>query len=314
MPKPFMTYDQQLQKLRDKNMKIGDETYAKEMLHRYGYFALITGYKDIFKNPTTKNYRDGTTFHDVVAIYQFDEQLRELTFKYLLIVEQNIRSLLSYSFCDMFGDSQAAYTSPQNYDTSTQAKSREVMKLITNYLNPLLTQKTQYPYIEHHKSAHNNVPLWVLVNALTFGTLSKIYAYSKPQVQSAISREFQAIKEPQLKKILEVLTEFRNKCAHNERLFSHKCARHDIPDLLLHQKLKIAKNGQQYICGKRDYFSVVIALKYMLPKADFIVFKKELSGLIDKVIANNQQISKKTLLCIMGFPENWKDITRYSRI
>ena len=50
MPKPFLTYDQQLQKLRDKHMTIGDDDYAKEMLHRYGYFALITGYKDIFKN------------------------------------------------------------------------------------------------------------------------------------------------------------------------------------------------------------------------------------------------------------------------
>lgn len=314
MPKPFMTYDQQLQKLRDKNMVIDDETYAKEMLHRYGYFALITGYKDIFKNPTTKNYRDGTTFHDIVAIYQFDEQLRELTFKYLLFVEQNIRSLLSYSFCDTYGDSQVAYTSPQNYDTSTRAKSREVMKLINGYLNPLLTQKTQYPYIEHHKAAHNNVPLWVLVNALTFGTLSKMYAYSKSQVQSAISREFQSIHESQLRKILEVLTEFRNKCAHNERLFSHKCAQHDIPDLLLHRKLRIAQNGQEYIYGKRDYFSVVIALRYMLPKADFLVFKKKLSTLIDKVIANNQQISKQTLLQIMGFPVNWKNITRYSKI
>ena len=314
MPKPFLTYDQQLQKLRDKHMTIGDDDYAKEMLHRYGYFALITGYKDIFKNPTTKNYCDGTTFEDIVAIYQFDKQLRELTFRYLLLVEQSMRSLLSYSFCDAFGDNQAAYTSPQNYDTSTPAKSREVLKLINNYLNPLLTKQTQYPYIEHHKSAHNNVPLWVLVNALTFGTLSKIYEYSKPQVQSAISREFQSINESQLRRILEVLTDFRNVCAHNERLFSHKCARHDIPDLLLHKKLGIPKNGRQYIYGKRDYFAVVIALRYMLPKEKFLTFKKQLSGLIDKVVASNQQVPMPTLLQIMGLPMNWKNITRYSRI
>ena len=314
MPKPFMTYDQQLQKLRDKHMTISDDAYAKDMLHRYGYFALITGYKDIFKNPTTKNYRDGTTFQDIVAIYQFDEQLRELTFRYLLLVEQNIRSLLSYSFCDTFGDNQTSYISSQNYDISTSVKNREVTKLINKYLSPLLTQQTQYPYIEHHKAAHNNVPLWVMVNALTFGTLSKMYEYSKPQVQSAISREFQSINESQLRRILEVLTDFRNVCAHNERLFSHRCARHDIPDLFLHQKMGIAKNGQQYICGKRDYFAVVIALRYMLPKTEFLAFKKQLSSLIDKVVAGNQQVPMPTLLQLMGLPMNWKSITRYSKI
>lgn len=141
-----------------------------------------------------------------------------------------------------------------------------------------------------------------------------MYEYSKPQVQSAISREFQNINEPQLRQILEVLTDFRNKCAHNERLFTHRCAKHDIPDLLLHKKLGIAKNGNQYVCGKRDYFALVIALRYLLPKPLFLKYKAALSSLIDKVIANNQQISLTTLLSIMGFPANWKSITRYSRI
>ena len=314
MPKPFMTYDQQIQKLRDKHMVVPDVAYAKELLHRYGYFALITGYKDLLKNPTTKNYRDGTTFNDIVAIYQFDKRLRELTFHYLLLIEQNIRSLLSYAFCDTFGDQQSAYVSPQNYNTSTRNKTKEVNTLINKYLNPLLTHQSNHPYIEHQKTHHGNVPLWVLVNALTFGTLSKMYEYSKPQVQSAISREFQNINEPQLRQILEVLTDFRNKCAHNERLFTHRCAKHDIPDLLLHKKLGIAKNGNQYVCGKRDYFALVIALRYLLPKPLFLKYKAALSSLIDKVIASNQQISMTTLLSIMGFPANWKNITRYSRI
>ena len=185
-----MTYDQQIQKLRDKHMIISDEAEAKNLLRQYGYFALITGYKDIFKNPTTRDYRDGTVFGDIVTIYQFDANLREITFRYLLLVEQNIRSLLSYAFCDTFGDNQVAYVSLQNYDTSTASKSREVSKLINRFLNPLLTQPSQYPYIEHHKNHHGNVPLWVLVKALTFGTLSKMYEYSKPQVRSAVCREF----------------------------------------------------------------------------------------------------------------------------
>ncbi len=174
MSKPFMTYDQQIQKLRSKGMIVNNIDYAERMLQKYGYFALVTGYKDLFKNKTTNNYIDGTKFEDIVAIYRFDQQLRELTFKYLLLIEQNMRSLLSYAFCSNFGDSESAYISSNSYDISTQIKTNGVSKLIKNYLNPLLTKKTSYVYIEHHKNVHKNVPLWVLVNALTFGTLSKM--------------------------------------------------------------------------------------------------------------------------------------------
>ena len=67
MPKPFLTYVQQIQKLKDKNLVIPDEPSAAAILHRCGYFALITGYKDLLKNRTTKRYLDGTTFDDIVT-------------------------------------------------------------------------------------------------------------------------------------------------------------------------------------------------------------------------------------------------------
>lgn len=309
-----MTYDQQIQKLRSKNLVIADEDNAKAALHRYGYFALITGYKDLLKNRTTKNYIDGTAFEDIVAIYQFDEQLREITFRYLLHIERHIRSALSYGFCNIHGDNQSAYLDKQTYDISSRKKEAEVDKLIRKYLSPLLNHPTQYAYIEHHKNIHNNVPLWVLVNALTFGTLSKIYEYSKPQVQSAVSMEYDGITEPQLRQLLEVLTDFRNVCAHNERLFTHRCAKHDIPDLPLHKKLAIPKNGQEYIYGKRDFFSVVLAFRYMLPHADFLVFKAQLSKLLDKAIRQNGKIAMPELLQMMGMPANWKKITSYKRL
>src|SRR5699024_9746782 len=116
MAKPFMTYQQQLLKLEEKHLVIDDPRAVEDILHRYGYFALISGYKDLLKNPTTKNYKDGTTIYDLVAIYHFDEQLRGLTLQYLLHVERHIRSALSYCFCNTFGDLQTAYLSPQNYD------------------------------------------------------------------------------------------------------------------------------------------------------------------------------------------------------
>lgn len=313
MAKPFLTYSQQIQLLRDKQLTVEDEALVEAVLHQYGYFSLVSGYKDLLKNPTTKKYRNGTTIGDLIAVYRFDEQLRELTLRYLLHIERHIRSALSYAFCDNFGDAQAAYMLPQNYDALTPAKSREVNKLIRKFIKPLIDQPSQYPYIEHHKVKHQNVPLWALINALTFGTISKMYKYSKPQVQSAVSKEFEAINEPQLRQMLEVLTDFRNVCAHNERLFTHRCAKHDIPDLPLHHKLAIPKNGQEYIYGKRDYFAVVLAFRYLLPNAEFLAYKKHLSKLLDNLCKSTEQIIQPALLDMMGLPEKWKKVTAYKK-
>jgi abortive infection bacteriophage resistance protein len=159
MPKPFLTYPQQIQKLKDKNLTITDDAATAITLHHYGYFALISGYKDLFKNPTTKDYRDGTTLDDIVALYRFDEQLRELTLRYLLQVERHIRSAYSYAFCSQFGESQNSYLDANNYNLMGRINPREVQKLITRHLQPFLSHTTDYPYIEHHKQVHGNVPL-----------------------------------------------------------------------------------------------------------------------------------------------------------
>ena len=67
------------------------------------------------KNPTTRKYRDGTTFNDIVALYKFDENLRELFLKYILKIERNIRSLLSYYFTEKFGEKQECYLNKANF-------------------------------------------------------------------------------------------------------------------------------------------------------------------------------------------------------
>lgn len=95
----FRTYDQQIDILKNqKGLIISDETITKESLINIGYFSLIGGYKYPFKNPMTRKYIN-TTFEDIYALYKFDRELRELTFKYLCEVEMKIRQVISYCFC-----------------------------------------------------------------------------------------------------------------------------------------------------------------------------------------------------------------------
>ena len=59
--------------------------------------------------------------------------------------------------------------------------------------------------------------------------------------------------------------------------------------------------------------SDVIALKYILSDYWYKTFIKELKALIDRYLKKHDSISEQELYEKMGFPENWKKITRYRK-
>lgn len=311
MAKPFLSFEDQLNKLEnEKGLVINNRIYAEKKLREIGYFGLIGGYKSPFKNPTTKKYRDGVAFEDIVALYKFDENLRELFLKYILRFERHIRSLLSYYFTEKHGEQQSCYLDPANYVPDHKRRT-DVAKLIGT-LNNLATKSSDYPYINHQRITYGNVPLWVLVNGLTFGTLSKFYALTTPDLRVKISKNFDGVNEKQLGQYLKVITKFRNVCAHNERLFSYQ-TKNDIPDTVLHRKLSVPKRGTQYLYGKRDLFALVIAFRYLLPSEDFKKFKQGLSKIFAHYFASTASLSEVTVYNMMGFPPNWKKVSTYRK-
>ena len=120
------------------------------------------------------------------------------------------------------------------------------MRRLISTLGHLANQNSDYPYINHQRVLYGNVPLWVLLNGVTFGSLSKFYKLTTPDIQSKIAQNFDKVNQKQLGKYLSVMTKFRNVCAHGERLFSYQ-TRNDIPDTPLHQKMKLAKIGTQSV-------------------------------------------------------------------
>lgn len=308
MSKPFLTYDQQLKKLKeDKKLHIANPDLARQALTEIGYFSLIGGYKTPFINPMTRVYQN-TSFEDIYALFKFDQGLRELTFKYLCEIEQKARQLISYSFCNHYGEQQSFYLSPQSYNSSRK-RARDVSRLIS-LLDYHANYNTEHAYLVHQRNVYHNVPLWVIMNALTFGQTSKFYTLLPFRMQSDVSKAYTHVNERSLECYLKNLTLFRNVCAHNERLYCFRL-QIDFPDTSLHQKLGIRKIGNQYIQGKRDYFGLVIAFRYLLSNESFKSYKKDLLHLINIYCKRSKRIPKNELLSVMGFPEHWESITKY---
>lgn len=299
-PKEFSSFDRQIEIICEK-IAIRDKDEAKEALKKIGYFQLMGGYKSLFRIPGTKKYKEGTSFEEIVSLYEFDVELRELFFRYLLQIERNLRSLMSYYFTETYGAAQKEYLNQKSYDI-TKKNKHTVERLIATLERAANTQ--DYAYINYYREQYGDIPLWVLSNVLTFGNLSKMFRVFPQSLKSKVSKNFAPLNPHQVEQFLSVLTKYRNVCAHGERLFTYKTV-DAIADTPIHQELAIEKSGNQYKYGKQDLFAVVIAFYYLLPEKDFSCFSQNLLKIIQTVSGQLIHVEERDLLEKMGFPQNW---------
>lgn len=302
MEKLYKSYDDLLAFLQnDKNLIIKNIDYAKRILMKIGYFSLISGYKNTFKNSTTGKYIDGTTFEDIYQLYQFDNELRSIFLKYMLIAERSVKSSLAYHFSAIYGEGQKQYLSCSCYQI-TKYNSNEIRKLI-GIFNYHIYHNNDYAYINHYKAKYQNVPLWIMVQILTLGQVSHMFDYLKASVPIKVCNDYHNINRKDMHSFLSIMTKHRNVCAHGERFFNY-ITKDSITDTLIHKKLHITQVNGRYQCGKNDIFSEVIILKYFLDEEDFRNFYYDLKHCVKKYQPS------KGILKIMGFPKNWMSILR----
>lgn len=303
MSKPFKTYDELLDFLEnDKELNIPNKAEAKTVLSKVSYYSLITGYKDIFKNKTTGFYLKDISFDDIYNLYKFDRELRSIFLKYILIAEKGVKTALAYRFSELFGESQNEYCDLKNYDLNTY-NVKSVNKLISIFTFNL-SGKTDYANINHYLTAHGNVPLWIMVQVITLGQFAHFFDYLKATAPIRVCQDYHGITRNQMHSFLSVMTKHRNVCAHGDRFYNYK-TKDSIADTIVHKKLNLPKSNGRYELGKDDLFSEVIILKYLLDKEDYKEFQRELSQCFKKFSPS------EAIVKAMGFPKNWKNVSRY---
>lgn len=296
-----MTYDEQIALLKEKKLSFINEEKAIVFLKEFSYYSLVSGYKDIFKIERNGNYRSDSCFEDMVNLYYLDDYLRNIFLHRIISIEKHIKSLYSYHFCETYGDKQNDYLNVTNYNYKKyQCEINTCVSIIKNNID----NSSKYKYIEHYKKKHDTIPLWVIIQTLTFGNLSKLFSFSRQELQSKIARNFKDVYGNQLSSMLNVLSKFRNVCAHGERLYNFK-TKSSIIDLPIHKTLPDYCSK-----SKNDLFNVCICLKYLLPQRDFSNFTTDLSTIVTTSFNHLNDYYRHQILKEMGFPDDWEELLK----
>ena len=301
--KTFKDLNEQINILKSRGLIINDVDITKDILLRENYF-FVNGYRHPFLENENK-YKKGTTFEEVYSLFLFDRSLRNIIFKYLLIVENNIKSILSYQLSKKYGYRESDYLKTKTFDNKPN-KLRQIEDLINKMKRQVRINGFQHSATRHYMYNYGYVPLWILVKVLSFGIVSEMYSILKIEDRIEIAKNFNVSAED-LSIYLPLLSNYRNLCAHEDILYENKTQRM-INDTVYHKMLGIDQVDSEYVLGKNDIFSLIIILKRILREEDFKNMMSELENKINTLAYNLKTIDISIIRDIFGFPNNWLDL------
>ena len=305
--KIFKTIDEQIDILKNKGLSFDDFNEPSEVLVRENYFFL-NGYRHLFlKSANSNMFIEGTNFSELYGLFCFDRQLRNILFKNIMIVENNVKSIFSYVISKNHGYKESTYLDPSIF-TKDPRRAKQIGDLIKKMKRQIRVNGKQHNATKHYIENYGYLPLWVVVKVLSFGIISELYSILKREDQEEIANYFDATVEDLLI-YLPVLSNYRNLCAHEDICYEHKSYTFIRPNKY-HYYLNIPKVNEEYIYGLNDMFSLIIILKQILRKSDFNLLIHEVSYELDILTGKLKTIDIIKVMDRMGFPPNFSDITK----
>lgn len=303
--KVFKTIQEQISILESKGLIIDDYLFTEDILIRENYF-FISGYRHLFlKSPKDRNFIKGTTFRELYALFNFDRQVRNIVFKNLLIIENNLKSIISYQLSKKYGFREKDYLRPENF-TKVPDKQRQLNDTLKKMKRQIRVNGAQHSATSHYLNNYGYIPLWVVVKVLSFGIVGELYTVMKREDQEEIANIYD-LSIDNLLTYLPILSNYRNLCAHEDILYDHRTQK-IIGDTRYHDGLDIPTTDGEYIYGKDDLFALIIILKQLLRPEEFRLLINELSYEIDILCGKLKVINIGKVLDTMGFPRNFREI------
>lgn len=277
--KDYKTFNQQLGILRKRGLIVPKDGSPKRFLEQENYYNVINGYKDLFLQKDSfgnllipEQYLPNAHFDELKALFLFDRELRIVFLKYILIFENSFKTVLSHEFSKKYPKPNS-YLEIQNYVDDNPKKVLQQISILTKTIHDKVDKNGA---VKHYIEEYGSVPLWVLVNYLTIGNLSHLYNILIDQDKNTIAKYYSdkykkqyKIKSPlrfsseDLVSALKIINLVRNKCAHDERLYSSDFG-----------NVRVANIAKYFGCTLYNNKKIVVAILYLKILLDKKYFKE----------------------------------------
>lgn len=269
-----------------------EDLLAKEFFQYNNYYNFSI-YPRLFPEQE-KSY----SFTQAITLFQIDELLRKEIHYFTSRIEKWIKTSLAYHLSHMY--ESTSYEKAELYlDPSIYNSQKTYFETLENFSETL--HKSKEVFIEHHFKQRNGcIPIWVLVEELTFGQIDTFLSvlentYRNNWLDEVFGRENRKF----IMSWISVSRYLRNIAAHHGRFYGKK---YIVLPKLKKEDMKEYKIKNQ---RKNTLFVALFVLKNLLSfhtkqiKQEWNLFIDNLEELLN----DNEEIID---IHLIGFIEEWK--------
>lgn len=215
--KPFCTYQQQIDKLEARGLIVRDKAYAESVLRSENYYRLRGYWLTMVKKqgtPPDDVFYPGTTFENIVDVYLFDVDLREIILSATSIIETNLKAYISYYHAQKYGP--IGYMNYEHFEDV----NKHIWMMYE--LQKDKTARKDELFVQHHKKCKGGIfPVWAATELMSFGQVSKFFKNMVREDRNKMSREFYNISSREyIESWIQCAVVARNIAAHGGRFYN----------------------------------------------------------------------------------------------
>lgn len=312
MGKPWTSVNEQIQILTGRGLI--DASDYKHYLSQVGYYRL-SGYSYPLRSFAPTSHLDkesknrgikrrldsfvpGACMSHVIALYEFDEQLRLALWQAISKLEIALRFDIGHYFGKQDPYLHMHFASLWKDGNKKFRAEKFARKLLE------AQQHSSEEFVKHHHYAYGDqMPIWVATEILEFGSLVNLYSLAPFEWRKTIADRYHA-RTDEFESWLRTMNYLRNICAHHARLWNRK--------LVIRPSVKYRKQdsklGECLHRNDRVFLSLSLAA-YLLEQKNFI---RQIE-LIASVLCRFPKSIPQCSITDIGAPENWENLTFWSR-
>lgn len=258
----------------------------KQYLKNIGYYHTFKGYRYIYSADNRIAFKN---FKEIVSLYEFDSNLKELLYPKLMNIETYTKNRVLQILVEEFKTDKfnEIYDRGTNRDPNIIQKR---LKVRSDIYSTLSTKFNKNKIVKHFYSRDNYVPIWGIFEIITLGQFAELISSLDTITKKNISNELQLISALDTKfefpeDIIYILKDLRNSVAHNGVIFDARF-KNMKPSSALKEYLKCElQTDDIYFNTIVDYFILMVILlkKLGTQKKELLKFISDFNDILEKL-------------------------------